>query len=838
MRNKKGKILAIMVCAVMVATVLAVAVQAEGNVIFDDQFDDPVLGPDWVISLGRGSYSLTDNPGYLRYIIDAYHTSRTGESDYAKSLWLVRPFSGDQWTLTTEITYNMRPGYPTNNRNAGFTIETPSYVPIAGVHRSTGVCDWNPGSNVITLVAGSNWTQVYFPGSNPLDCVYPLPLERWYIEIERDGDYIAVRASNDGDDSTFEYVVKDTVAPGTFGNDQQIIIEANGWYGSNTPSGYADFDFIRVVQIPTVSGWKTDYSSGLGLDGWTINLYRGGDSYATCTTSGGGYYSFTVTEPGSYSIKEVLKAGWTKTSPGHEVGDPVNDIEVDGYTFTAESGEDVTNKDFTNFEWFEVTACKYDDKTGDGYTGDDTPLSGWYFYLDGTEFGPTDESGCASVTIKDPGHYTVTEKTQDGWTQTGTTSYEFDAESGVDQGPFKFTNFKWFKVSGNKFFDANGDGIKDTNEPGLQHWTITLKKDGDTYGTAETDGNGYYEFTVKDPGSYTVSETLIASWWTQTAPTPVPPGTCSFEAESGSDEEVDFGNWLGPSIVTTTNYCYFDMDLGRLGQEFRLLFTPDVPDNPTLFRLTASNPGQFYYNVFYIGELEAGDEFTIMLPYPFETQGANPVHVYSSLSTNPDGCLIPQGDMSDSFDVFKTTFSIEDYTDTNGDGVVGFGDEATITVTYTGLTPYQGLAYITVHVDYGLKKTGGYQKGANDNALNTPNIENYWDHEFFVSGMASHSRIIENMNVFKHDPGFAGVVTDSMDNPVEGVTVRIFNPSGDPIAELQTDEDGFYSYQYKHRGKPQYYTVQIETPSDYTESKQVLLKAHHIVVVNFQIPIV
>ncbi len=67
-------------------------------VIFDDQFEDPKLGSDWVISPGRGSYSLTDKPGYLRYIIDANHTARLAGSgqNYAKSLWLVRPFSGDR----------------------------------------------------------------------------------------------------------------------------------------------------------------------------------------------------------------------------------------------------------------------------------------------------------------------------------------------------------------------------------------------------------------------------------------------------------------------------------------------------------------------------------------------------------------------------------------------------------------------------------------------------------------------------------------------------------------------------------------------------------------------
>ncbi len=57
----------------------------------------------------------------------------------------------------------------------------------------------------------------------------------------------------------------------------------------------------------------------------------------------------------------------------------------------------------------------------------------------------------------------------------------------------------------------------------------------------------------------------------------------------------------------------------------------------------------------------------------------------------------------------------------------------------------------------------------------------------------------------------------------------------DLTAILQSDEDGFYSYLHKHKGKPEYYTVQIETTSGYIESKQVLLKANKFVAVNFQI---
>jgi hypothetical protein len=242
----------VVISVVMSLTVLAVPAHASENVIFDDQFTSPTLAPDWSISPGRGNYSLTDNSGYLRYIIDAWHTGRSGEGGYDKSLWLVHQFSGDQWILKAAITYNMRPGWPTNNRNMHFWIRTPgdgwNFKWIATVNRSVGVNDDNPGSNAMSLSAGGNYTTTFFPNSPN-----PLPLERWYIEIERNKENIVVRASNDGNDSTFEYEIENTFVP-DLGNDQVIEISGDGWYGSNDPAGYADFDFIRVVSTtPTAA---------------------------------------------------------------------------------------------------------------------------------------------------------------------------------------------------------------------------------------------------------------------------------------------------------------------------------------------------------------------------------------------------------------------------------------------------------------------------------------------------------------------------------------------------------------------------------------------------------
>lgn len=237
------KMFSILWSVLMFFTVLLAAQQAGAAVIFEDNFDSPTLAPEWSISPGRGSYSLTANPGYLRFIIDAWN-------GYLPSLLLDRPFSGDQWTLKTAITYNIRPAEPTNNRVMNLLIKTPgegtNFTINAQISRWGGDNDGNPASNMMCISAGSNAQCIYFPNSPN-----PLPIERWYFEIERNKNYVVVRASTDGNDSTFEYEYEgEYTFPSGLGNDQVIELSNGGWWGSNNPPGYADFDFIRVVPEP------------------------------------------------------------------------------------------------------------------------------------------------------------------------------------------------------------------------------------------------------------------------------------------------------------------------------------------------------------------------------------------------------------------------------------------------------------------------------------------------------------------------------------------------------------------------------------------------------------
>ena len=231
---------------------------------FHDEFDGPPLPPEWVVvDTGRGSYSLTDRPGYLRYHVDAEYVDPISPG-YAEPTLVTRPFSGQDWTLTTRITYDLRPGAPTNNRHLYFFIREPGgYTDYIMMKRSIGAYDSNPASNSLVLYAydagAEGSTPVYFPNSPG-----PLPPDTVFFEVSRDGDHFVIRASTDGNDSTFEHELDYTFPPGVFGDQQEIAICGGGWHGA--PGGRADVDFVKVTstsdQPPSVGIFEQDGGSG------------------------------------------------------------------------------------------------------------------------------------------------------------------------------------------------------------------------------------------------------------------------------------------------------------------------------------------------------------------------------------------------------------------------------------------------------------------------------------------------------------------------------------------------------------------------------------------------
>ncbi|MEM2130285.1 MAG: Ig-like domain-containing protein, partial [Candidatus Bathyarchaeia archaeon] len=270
------------------------------------------------------------------------------------------------------------------------------------------------------------------------------------------------------------------------------------------------------------------------------------------------------------------------------------------------------------------------------------------------------------------------------------------------------------------------------------------------------------------------------------------------------------------SVVVLPRHAVTSSSLCPLpNNQFKLLFIQDM-QNPSTYKLTASNPGQFYYNVFYIGKPGSAVTLTITIPAPFVTQGATPVHLYSSVSIGSCGCFVPSGEIAS----YKYTIT----------GLSG----GTIELTDIEI-PSTGLVYVTVHLDFGYKITPGWTPDGGLNAYlnDVKKIPNNDQYEFsYAVGSLSYKATVSNVNEFKKIPGFGGIVADSDGNGISGVTITV-TVNGKTYTTI-TNDDGFYLIAYK-TGKEQSFTI-TATKNGYGSTQTGFIKANRFVVTNFSYP--
>jgi hypothetical protein len=179
-------------------------------------------------------------------------------------------------------------------------------------------------------------------------------------------------------------------------------------------------------------------------------------------------------------------------------------------------------------------------QAGKGYVLDQSPFDDW----GGDRYG----AGNPDTDEWDTPHNGA------GYTSGSSRHFYLESEGvGEKKVPIPIAELPGGEIHGSKFHDLNGNGSWDTaTEPGLEGWTInlTLTVEGvDFTDSTTTASDGSYSFTGLPAGDYTISEVLIPGW-TQTAPTPVPPGEHSgtlaaVRIESG----MDFGNYQPGNII-------------------------------------------------------------------------------------------------------------------------------------------------------------------------------------------------------------------------------------------------------------------------------------------------
>ncbi len=374
----------------------------------------------------------------------------------------------------------------------------------------------------------------------------------------------------------------------------------------------------------------------------------------------------------------------------------------------------------------------------------------------------------------------------------------------------------------------------------------------------------YYFFTTGDcSGTPASTQTVTVSGGIVpgAAPQTLPTGTFSYRTVYSGDSNNNqaagvcepFTSGIPVNALTETPIpygdtiamCNFDTNTNQGGSEFRLLFTQNSTNT---YQLTASNPGQFVYNVFQFNGTSVS--ITATIPYPFVTHGAVPVHVYDTVTIvtlHGQTCFVPGKDVTPLYTITPSPVGIITLSSYAGK----FG--TTTTVTVNGPLPSTGQAYVWIHLDYGLKKTTGYSKvtdlktgtrvcdltkSIHDNDANatltgtaTVSICDNDNYAFSATGtitLGNASTTIQNNNVFKRDPGIAGFVTDTNGFPVPGATVKVYDNNGKLVATLLTDQDGFYSYAFKYTGKQTIYSL-VVTTSWCTVSKYFSIKSNQSV---------
>ncbi len=319
---------------------------------------------------------------------------------------------------------------------------------------------------------------------------------------------------------------------------------------------------------------------------------------------------------------------------------------------------------------------------------------------------------------------------------------------------------------------------------------------------------------------------------TEVTPTPIPgftwePVSYSPKSVVISTKDATFtvkavNSIMRKGLITDTMLCTM------VNNEFRLVYTPDNQLGQNIFKLNASNPGQFYYNIFLDGTVTS---IVVTLPFPWVTQGAVPIHMYSDVgivTTNGITCLTP---VEPPLGINNQQITLPNYQSQT------FGTTTTLTI---GNIPL-GTTYLNIHLDFGLKGTTNWSKIArNDNgntvydaqslyALPLPEIFNGQKYNF--SDDQGGTADAYSTNSFKKNPGVGGLSEFVNGDAVKGATVKIYQ-GNKLMATVTSDEDGWFMWQYKWTGKRVTFSVDL-TWGQYHRIQNVVLKANGFIEVDF-----
>ncbi len=277
-----------------------------------------------------------------------------------------------------------------------------------------------------------------------------------------------------------------------------------------------EYLLIEAVNEPFLNGWTIELLNSAGVViGTSMTMDRDLNTNGSIDPeTERGVYQFDVLVTGTYSIREVLQAGFVQ-SAGASAVDALAAYDLDQARGLVYTGDYHTNFGGRGENWLRQS-------------------TGWVYILpDGSVYSWDNSSGGANGLVNgtflkklNPAFHTNPQLLSDAMNpRIGLTA------GSVVAGP-QFGNYRPTTISGRVFEDTNRNGIRESTELFTNNRIVELvDRDGNVVrqvrsADVESDGNpgidpnverGVYQFTNVVPGTYTVRH-VIASNEIQTAP--------------------------------------------------------------------------------------------------------------------------------------------------------------------------------------------------------------------------------------------------------------------------------------------------------------------------------
>jgi len=221
--------------------------------------------------------------------------------------------------------------------------------------------------------------------------------------------------------------------------------------------------------------------------------------------------------------------------------------------------------------------------------------------------------------------------------------------------------------------------------------------------------------------------------------------------------------------------------------EFRIVFTPKMSEEGFSYKISATNPGGFYFNMLFHVDSET-EIISYLLPEEFVTKGARPIHAYEWTDLDSDGQIDYWLELTD------ITDSIIDY--------------GTNPIVLSGVEPCTNVL-IDIHITYALKGTSGY-------SYDEAKAFDEFAYDFWaqIDDCESLSSLDANAKVKRVKvPMVFGLALDrnSEETPFAGITFELYNSKGRCVDSCTTDESGIFIFDNL---KPGTYTLEIGIPSN------------------------